>query len=181
MTDAIPDRDALPPADDRQVRALTVVVDPAAEAMKERRQLAAREIRHELRNRCPPFNADEAALVVEALASGRRVTAIGSDAMFPAYWVIYQWRKEVPEFDEACVEASKAFADDAVASIVEISDNVDEHPASRAVRIDARLKAAKLLHRVKYGDKVTHEVAAVSADDMSDAELTRLARQGGSE
>lgn len=153
-----------------------IVPDPEHAAMLERRSAAARQMRAELR--APPFDPHAAGLVVEALAAGRRITQVGSDAMFPPYWIINQWRNEVPEFDEACVAATQAFADECVMGIVAISDDVEEHPASRAVRIDARLKVAKVLHRKKYGDKATLDVRAGSLDELSNDELARIARRG---
>lgn len=105
-----------------------------------RRELRA-EMRFDLRH--PPLREDDALAVVQALSRGMRIKSIGESGLFPPYWVINDWRARYPEFDEACVRASEAAADDLMAETIEIADDTLRTPACREVSIRARHAAVK--------------------------------------
>ena len=141
------------------------------------------EIRAELREamRHPPFDEDAALAVVQALSRGMRIRAVGESCLFPAYWVINDWRTRYPEFDEACVRASEAAADDLMAETIEIADDVARAPACREVSIRARHAMVKVLNRKKYDPATRVEVSGAGrgADDLSDDDLARMVRVRG--
>jgi hypothetical protein len=153
-----------------------VSTDPALLSM-DPLNVASREIRALIR--CPPFDARAAVLVIEALAQGLKLGTLHASAGFPPYWVINQWRSHVPEFDDACVRASEAAAELFAAEVVTIADDTNRAPACRAVAIDARKWAVKILNRKKYDPATRIEVTpgAGRADDLSDDELAAIARR----
>ena len=140
-----------------------------------RRSLRA-EMKQEMLH--PPFNESDALAVVQALSRGMRIRAIGDSGLFPPYWVINDWRTRYPEFDEACVRASEAAADDLMAETIEIADDQKRAPACREVSIRARHAAVKVLNRKKYDPATRVEIAGNvrSADDLSDDALAAIVR-----
>ncbi len=129
----------------------------------------------------PPFDPDVAAEVLESLALGRRITAIGSTPGLPAYWVINCWRSMVPEFDELVVQASEAGAEKMLWDTLEIADSTDRSPGCREVSIKARLHAMKVLNRKRFDPavKVDLGVSRTNPDDLTDAELAQIVRRQG--
>lgn len=129
--------------------------------------------------RHPPLREADALAVVQALSRGMRITSIGESGLFPPYWVINDWRARYPEFDEACVRASEAAADDLMAETIDIADDQSRAPACREVSIRARHAAVKVLNRKKYDPATRVEVAGIvrEADDLSNAELAAIARR----
>lgn len=161
-----------------------VNLSPTLTDPEERRQTLA-DMRELTRN--PPFDDELADSVIKALASGMGITAVGSTAGFPAYWVINHWRATVPSFDEMCVRASEAYAEKLAADVIDIADGVaighsDRSTADRALSISARQWAVKVLNRKKFDPavKVTVSHGLVNADEASDAELARVALRGRS-
>lgn len=146
----------------------------------EERRLIRAQMREESRN--PTFDPEVAENVVQALASGMGITAIGSTAGYPAYWVINFWRASVPEFDEACVRAAEAYAEQLAYEVVPIADGIaighsDRSTADRSLSVQTRFSAIKFLNRKKYDPAVKVNVShgLVDADAASDAELARVA------
>ena len=138
-------------------------------------------LRREMRldRREPPFDADLATDILDMLARGVGLGAIGEIAGFPAYGVVNFWRARYPEFDEACVLASQAGADALAWECLEIADTDGRAPADKALSISVREKLAKVLHRKKYDPATRVEVTAGagSADELSDDALAAIARR----
>jgi len=145
-------------------------------AEDERRRALRAEMKEERLH--PPFDEEAALSVVQALSRGMSITAVGDSALFPAYWVVNDWRTRYPEFDEACVRASEAAADGLAAEVIEIADDKTRAPACRAVSIDARKWAVKVLNRKKYDPATRVELTGNSgrADDLSDDQLAAMVR-----
>lgn len=142
--------------------------------------IARRDIRNLVRY--PPFDPHAASLVIEALSQGIRLGRLHEAGGFPPYAVLNHWRSENIAFDEACVRASEAAADMLAAEVIEISDDTDRAPSCRAVSIQARQWAVKILNRKKYDPATRVEVSAGvgQADALSDDELAAIARRAGS-
>ena len=130
--------------------------------------------------RNPPFNENDAKTILEGLARGRGIKAISSDPASPPYWVINQWRRENPLFDELVVEASEAGAEAMLWKTLEIADDQERSPACRDIAIKARLHAMKVLNRKRFDPATRVEVSAgaVNPEELPTAELERIvARQ----
>ena len=142
------------------------------------RALVRRELR--LLRRSPPIDADSAEHVLTCLASGVPVGVIGHMPGLPPYALIQSWRRQYPEFDEACVQASKAGAEAMLWKTIEIADDTGRHPACREVSIRARQFAMRVLDRMRFdpGAKVAELEAQRLADELTDDQLARMVIEG---
>lgn len=129
--------------------------------------------------RHPPLDPEAARTVIEHLANGRRITAIGATPGLPPYWVIDQWRKRYPEFDEAVVAASEAGAEAMAWETIDIADDEQRPAACREVSIRARQFMMKVLNRKRFDPATRIEVSGnvTDGDDLSDADLARMVRR----
>lgn len=113
------------------------------------------------------------------IEAGTPISSIGDIAGMPPYWVVHQWRKDDPDFDEAITAASEAKAERIMDEVIGIADDVERSPACREVSIRARVLLAKVYNRRKYDPATRVEVtdARVVGDSMTTAELEALVRE----
>lgn len=130
--------------------------------------------------RAPPLDPDSAEYVLTCLAQGIPITKVGNMPGLPPYAVIHSWRRQSPEFDAACVQASKAGAERMLWQTIEIADDVSRHPSCREVSIRARQFAMRVLDRIRFdpGAKVHELETARMADELSDEQLARMVIEG---
>lgn len=74
----------------------------------------------------------------------------------PCVKTVYLWLGAHPEFLQQYTRAREDQADTHADEIIDISDNYDEDPNSRRVRIDARKWVASKLKPKKYGERIDH-------------------------
>ncbi len=131
-------------------------------------------------HRAPPLDPDSAEHVLTCLAQGIPVTRVGNMPGLPPYAVIHAWRRQSPEFDAACVQASKAGAERMLWQTIEIADDTSRHPSCREVSIRARQFAMRVLDRIRFdpGAKVQELEAQRMADELTDDQLARMVIEG---
>lgn len=109
------------------------------------------------------------------VASGRSLDNVLSDEGMPSPSTFWRWHMDDENIRDNLARARENGVERHMGEIVRISDEVDEDPASRRVRIDARVKAAQMIAPRKYGPKldVTSGGERVEADPV--ARATRIA------
>lgn len=141
-----------------------------------------REARRDMRRmrRAPPLDEDSADHVLTCLAEGLPIMQVAALPGLPAYAVINSWRRQYPEFDAACVQASEAGAEKMLWQTIEIADDTSRHPACREVSIRARQHAMKVLHRKRFdpATRVAELQAERMADELSDDQLAQMVIEG---
>ena len=91
--------------------------------------------------------------ICKALAEGRTITSICSDADMPSLNAVYGWLRTYPAFGEAYARAREDQQDTFAAQILDISDT-ETDPQRARNRIDARKWHAAKTSPRKYGDKI---------------------------
>ena len=131
-------------------------------------------------HRAPPLDDDSADYVLTCLAEGIPITRVGAMPGLPPYAVINSWRRQYPEFDAACVQASEAGAEKMLWQTIEIADDTERHPACREVSIRARQHAMKVLHRKRFdpATRVAELQAERMADELTDDVLAQMVIEG---
>lgn len=147
---------------------------PDAEA----RDRTHRDLR--LLRKAPPLDPDSADHVLTCLAEGIPIMRVAAMPGLPPYALINSWRRQYPEFDAACVQASEAGAEKMLWQTIEIADDTARHPACREVSIRARQHAMKVLHRKRFdpATRVAELQAERMADELSDDQLAQMVIEG---
>lgn len=130
----------------------------------------------------PPFDPVCAQKIAALIGMGLPASKICRLPQFPNMVTHYQWLSVFPEYAEMIRQAREDQADTHADRIIEIAYETlagAYKPEAARVAIDAlKWIASKLKARV-YGERVEHRViSALSADEMSDAELARIAKAG---
>jgi len=109
------------------------------------------------------------------VASGRALDNVLSDEGMPSPSTFWRWHMEDEEIRDNLARARENGVERHIGELIRIADEVEEDPASRRVRIDARVKAAQMIAPRKYGPKldVTSGGERIEADPV--ARATRLA------
>lgn len=110
------------------------------------------------------------------VASGRSLDKVlTEDDGMPSPSTFWRWHMEDEAIRDNLARCRENGVERYMGQIVEISDDKADDPASRRVRIDARVKAAQMIAPRKYGPKldVTSGGEKVQMDDVS--RVTRLA------
>lgn len=95
--------------------------------------------------------------ILERISEGESLREICRTPGFPSTSTVYDWLRDPNQrdFADRYERAREARAELLAEQIVEIVDNVEEDPASRRVRMDARKWIAARLHPKRYGEKAT--------------------------
>lgn len=124
------------------------------------------------------FNPEIESEILERVADGESLRSIcGLDHM-PSTSMVFRWLTSNPGFRDRYAQARSAQADAKFEQISDISERVlrgEVDPHAGRVAIDAyKWQAGKLRPQV-YGDRIEHVVRPGSPDQLSDAELARIA------
>lgn len=105
------------------------------------------------------YTEELAAEICRRIASGQSLRAICKEEGMPHRDTVLGWlfHKKHDGFSDQYAQALRFRAETYAEEIVDVSDEAEDHPVSRRVRVDARKwVVSKLLPRV-YGDKVAVE------------------------
>lgn len=130
----------------------------AAEEDAERHQ-QARTIPPDWKERARRIWTDEAkaeiiAECLERMVAGQSIASMVRLPHFPATKQLIEWLMATHDARSSYIRAREICAELFANEIVEISDNLDEDPNSRRVRIEARKWVASRLLPKTYGDKI---------------------------
>lgn len=154
------------------------------------------------------YTQEIADLICERIANGESLRTICADEAMPAKSTVFKWLAERSEFSDQYARAREAQADALFDEIIDIADDgtndwMEKHSADgeaigwrengealrrSVLRVDARKWMAGKLRPKVYGDRTQMEHTGanggpiehtVSAKDLSDDELARLALSGG--
>lgn len=108
-------------------------------------------------------------IIYGEVASGRSLDNVLADKEMPSPATFWRWHMDDEQIRDNLARARENGVERHMGEIVRISDEVDEDPASRRVRIDARVKAAQMIAPRKYGPKldVTSGGKPVQMDDTA--------------
>lgn len=111
------------------------------------------------------------------VASGRSLDNVLTDEGMPSPSTFWRWHMEDEDIRDNLARARENGVERHLGEIVRIADEVAEEPASRRVRIDARVKAAQMIAPRKYGPKLDLTSGGEKLSDGLDpvARSTRLA------
>lgn len=88
------------------------------------------------------------------VAAGRSLDTVLTDEGMPSPSTFWRWHMEDQEIRDNLARARENGVERHLDEIVTISDDLEDEPASRRVRIDARVKAAQMMAPRKYGPKL---------------------------
>jgi len=92
--------------------------------------------------------------IIDRISRGETLSAICRDDRMPARQKVYEWTKADSALAAAVAVAREQGFEAIAEEALEIADNQAEDPASRRVRIDARLKLLAKWCPKRYGDRL---------------------------
>ena len=94
--------------------------------------------------------------ICERLSKGEPLAAICREPRMPGCRTVYDWA-DADEVISAAIARARDEGEEAIAvDCLTIADDVEEHPASRKVRVDTRLKLLAKWNPKRWGDKLQH-------------------------
>lgn len=130
------------------------------------------------RGRPSTFTQELADEILSRIASGQSLNLITKLDGMPGASTVFQWLSKNNDFADRYAHARTAQADAKFEQISEISEQVlrgEIDPHAGRVAIDAyKWQAGKLRPQV-YGDRIEHVVRPGSPEQLSDADLARIA------
>lgn len=120
--------------------------------------------------------------ICERLSNGEPLAAICRDEGMPDPSTVWDWQQNKPEVSQAIARAREIGEEVIAAECLDIADDLQDHPASRRVRVETRLKLLAKWNPKKWGEKVAIGGAdglppmrtALDASKLSDAALKEL-------
>lgn len=100
--------------------------------------------------------------ICERLSNGEPLAAICRDEGMPDPSTVWDWQQNKPEVSQAIARAREIGEEVIAAGCLDIADDLQDHPASRRVRVETRLKLLAKWNPKKWGEKV----AIGGADDL---------------
>lgn len=93
--------------------------------------------------------------IYSQVSSGRSLDKVlTQDDGMPHPATFWRWHMEDEEIRDNLARARENGVEVHMGEVVDIADDIEEDPASRRVRIDARLKIAAMMKPRKYGPKL---------------------------
>ncbi len=94
--------------------------------------------------------------VLSGLREGTPLTHICAQDGMPSDDTIRNWGEEDAAIGRAIARAREVGFDKIAADVLPIADDISEEPASRRVRVEARLKLLAKWDPKRYGDRIDH-------------------------
>lgn len=114
--------------------------------------------------------------VIAELETGKPLSAICREPGMPCRQTIRDWCEENKELGVRVARARLLGEESILEETIEIADDLTEDPASRKVRVWARLEALKRFNPKRYGDQPAAPVnVAVAVNVMTPEHLADLA------
>lgn len=114
------------------------------------------------------------------VASGRALDSVLNDPFMPSRTTFWRWHMEDEEIRDNLARSRANGVDRHLGEIIAIADDKegDPDPASRRVRIDARIKAAQMMGPRKYHPKldIKHEGTVDSTVTVVEAAISNTAQ-----
>lgn len=114
------------------------------------------------------YSKELIAEICERLSNGEPLAAICRDKGMPDPSTVWDWQQKKPEVSQAIARARDVGEEVIAAGCLDIADDLDDHPASRRVRVETRLKLLGKWNPKKWGEKV----AIGGADDLPPVRTT---------
>lgn len=102
------------------------------------------------------YSKELVADICNRLSEGEPLAAICRDDGMPDPSTVWDWQQIKPEVSQAIARAREIGEEVIAAGCLDIADDLRDHPASRRVRVETRLKLLSKWNPKKWGERLQH-------------------------